>query len=48
MIGLSHRVLVMRNGRLAGILEGAEITESEIMRYAAGIKQSGNDERISA
>jgi ribose transport system ATP-binding protein len=48
VIGLSHRVVVMRNGRLAGVLEGAEITESEIMRYAAGIKQSGNDERISA
>jgi len=48
VIGLSHRVLVMRNGRLAGVLEGAEITESEIMRYAAGIKQSGQDERISA
>ncbi|MET3896823.1 ribose transport system ATP-binding protein [Devosia sp. UYZn731] len=48
VIGLSHRVVVMRGGRLAGVLEGAEITESEIMRYAAGIKQSGNDERISA
>ncbi|WP_137151300.1 sugar ABC transporter ATP-binding protein [Devosia sp. FKR38] len=48
VIGLSHRVVVMRQGRLAGVLEGAEITESEIMRYAAGIKQSGHDERISA
>jgi len=48
VIGLSHRVVVMREGRLAGLLEGAEITEAEIMRYAAGIKQSGNDERISA
>jgi ribose transport system ATP-binding protein len=48
VIGLSHRVVVMREGRLAGLLEGAEITESEIMRYAAGIKQSGHDERISA
>ncbi|MDB5588217.1 MAG: transporter ATP-binding protein [Devosia sp.] len=48
VIGLSHRVVVMRGGRVAGVLEGAEITESEIMRYAAGIKQSGNDERISA
>ncbi|PXA99378.1 ABC transporter ATP-binding protein [Nostoc sp. 3335mG] len=47
VIGLSHRVVVMREGRLAGVLEGAEITEAEIMRYAAGIK-SGNDERISA
>ena len=48
VIGLSHRVLVMRNGRLAGRLEGAEIVEAEIMRYAAGIKQDGDDERISA
>ena len=48
VIGLSHRVVVMRGGRLAGVLEGAEITEAEIMRYAAGIKQSGHDERISA
>ncbi|MHA6729772.1 sugar ABC transporter ATP-binding protein [Devosia sp. A369] len=48
VIGLSHRVLVMRNGRLAGKLEGAEIVEAEIMRYAAGIKQDGDDERISA
>ncbi|RYE07673.1 MAG: sugar ABC transporter ATP-binding protein [Hyphomicrobiales bacterium] len=48
VIGLSHRVLVMRNGRMAGLVEGAEITEAEIMRYAAGIKQGGNDERLSA
>jgi ribose transport system ATP-binding protein len=48
VIGLSHRVVVMREGRLAGILEGAEITESEIMRYAAGIKQSEHHDRISA
>ena len=48
VIGLSHRVLVMRQGRLAGMLEGAEIVEAEIMRYAAGIKQDGDDERISA
>ncbi len=48
VIGLSHRVLVMREGRLAGKLEGAEIVEAEIMRYAAGIKQGGDDERINA
>ncbi|MFD2648950.1 sugar ABC transporter ATP-binding protein [Devosia albogilva] len=48
VIGLSHRVVVMREGRLAGRLEGAEITEAEIMRYAAGIKQDGDNERISA
>lgn len=48
VIGLSHRVLVMRNGNLAGQLEGAEIKEAEIMRYAAGIKQDGDNDRISA
>jgi ribose transport system ATP-binding protein len=48
VIGLAHKVLVMRNGRLAGKLEGGEIVEAEIMRYAAGIKQDGDDERISA
>ena len=48
VIGLSHRVVVMRGGRMAGLLEGAEITEAEIMRYAAGIKQDGNNERLSA
>ncbi len=48
VIGLSHRVVVMREGRLAGVLEGAEITESEIMRYAAGINQSEHHDRISA
>jgi ribose transport system ATP-binding protein len=48
VIGLSHRVVVMRDGRMAGLLEGAEIVESEIMRYAAGIKQSGEDDRLSA
>jgi ribose transport system ATP-binding protein len=48
VIGLSHRVAVIRTGRLAGVLEGAEIAEEEIMRYAAGIKQGGHNERISA
>lgn len=48
VIGLSHRVVVMRQGRMAGMLEGAEITEAEIMRYAAGIKQGGEDDRLSA
>jgi ribose transport system ATP-binding protein len=48
VIGLSHRVVVMRNGRLAGKLEGSEISEAEIMRYAAGIKGDGYHDRISA
>lgn len=39
IIGLCTRVAVMREGRLAGILEGDEINEQEIMRYAAGLKK---------
>jgi len=46
VIGLSHRVLVMREGRMAGMLEGSEISEHEIMRYATGLR--GDNERISA
>ncbi len=38
VIGLCTRVAVMREGRIAGILEGSEINEHEIMRYAAGLK----------
>lgn len=38
VIGLSHRVAVMCRGELVGILEGGEIEEHEIMRYATGLK----------
>ncbi|WP_320197571.1 sugar ABC transporter ATP-binding protein [Agrobacterium sp. rho-13.3] len=38
VIGLCTRVAVMREGRIVGILEGDEINEREIMRYAAGLK----------
>ncbi len=39
IIGLCTRVAVMREGRIVGILEGDEISEQEIMRYAAGLKK---------
>jgi ribose transport system ATP-binding protein len=39
VIGLCTRVAVMREGRIVGILEGDEISEQEIMRYAAGLKK---------
>ena len=39
VIGLCTRVAVMREGRIGGVLEGDEITEQEIMRFAAGLKQ---------
>ncbi len=38
IIGMSHRVVVMREGKIAGTLSGDEISEQEIMRYAAGLK----------
>ncbi|MDL2405441.1 sugar ABC transporter ATP-binding protein [Rhizobium calliandrae] len=39
VIGLCTRIAVMREGRIVGMLEGDEITEQEIMRYAAGLKK---------
>ncbi|HUH50316.1 MAG TPA: ATP-binding cassette domain-containing protein, partial [Mycoplana sp.] len=39
IIGLCSRVAVMREGQIVGMLEGDEITEHEIMRYAAGLKR---------
>ncbi|MDF2369436.1 MAG: sugar ABC transporter ATP-binding protein [Rhizobiaceae bacterium] len=48
MIGMCHRVAVMREGRITGILTGDDINENEIVRYAAGLKKAGDDERLSA
>lgn len=39
IIGICHRVLVMRSGRIAGELTGDAINENEIVRYAAGLKE---------
>ena len=41
IIGLCHRVLVMREGAIATELAGAAITEQEIMYYATGAKERG-------
>lgn len=38
VIGLCTKVAVMREGRIVGQLEGEAINETEIMRYAAGLK----------
>lgn len=38
VIGLCTRVAVMREGSIVGILEGDEVGEREVMRYAAGLK----------
>ena len=38
IIGLCHRALVMREGRLVGELSGSELTEAAVMRLAAGVE----------
>jgi ribose transport system ATP-binding protein len=38
LIGMAHRVVVMRDGRVTGVLEGDDIAENEIVRYATGLK----------
>lgn len=38
IIGLSHRVVVMRAGRVAGVLEGEDINEDTIVRHAMGLE----------
>jgi len=37
VIGLADRVLVMRQGRIAGAVEGAQKTEDAIVRLAMGL-----------
>jgi ribose transport system ATP-binding protein len=44
IIGVSHRVVVMREGRIAGVLTGGDINENEIVRYAAGLKQEASND----
>jgi len=36
ILGLAHRILVMRDGRIAGELEGATATQDKILRCALG------------
>lgn len=47
IIGMSHRVAVMYHGEISGILEGEEIDEHEIMRYATGLKNKKNPKEES-
>ncbi len=39
ILGLSDRVLVMRHGRLAGELEGARVTETDVVRLVMGTNE---------
>lgn len=38
IIGLSHRVVVMRSGRVTGVLQADEINEDQIVRHAMGLE----------
>ena len=40
IIGMCHRVIVMKDGAITGILEGDQINEAEIMFYATGIRET--------
>lgn len=39
LIGLAHRVLVMRNGRLVGEVAGERLTEQDIVALATGVSE---------
>jgi ribose transport system ATP-binding protein len=43
VIGLCHRVVVMRLGQKTGELSGADLTEAEIVQYAVGLKGDVRD-----
>jgi len=40
IIGVCHRVAVMREGKITGFVSGNENNENEIVRYAAGLKEA--------
>lgn len=42
VLGLAHRILVMRGGRLVGELDGTDATEADVLEVAfgAGIEES--------
>jgi len=39
IIGMCHRVIVMKDGRIMGIVEGKDINEEEIMYLATGVRE---------
>ncbi len=48
IIGLAHRVVVMRSGRITGVLEGDAMNEHEIVQYATGLKRQGEPNEHAA
>ena len=43
MLGISHRIVVMREGRVAGELDGATAAEADLMALAFGVEGAGED-----
>jgi ribose transport system ATP-binding protein len=43
LIGVCHRILVMRNGRIAGEVSGSAMTEAEIVVHATGVARQEAD-----
>jgi ABC-type sugar transport system ATPase subunit len=41
VLGMSDRIVVMREGRVAGELTGAEATEERVLSLAAGVAEAG-------
>jgi ribose transport system ATP-binding protein len=41
LIELSHRIIVMRNGLIAGELSGSDISEEAVLRLASGLATAG-------
>ena len=39
LLGLAHRLIVLRQGTIMGILEGEHLNETEVIQYATGVKQ---------
>ncbi|WP_245296808.1 MULTISPECIES: sugar ABC transporter ATP-binding protein [Rhodomicrobium] len=48
LIGLCHRILVMRGGRIAGEVSGDEMTEDEIVFLATGVHEIGVETAVEA
>lgn len=42
VVGLAHRVVVMRHGKTVGQLTGDQINESEIIKLAMGVEETAN------
>jgi ribose transport system ATP-binding protein len=41
LLGMCHRIAVMRQGRVSAVLEGSEMTEQNVMFHAAGVGAAG-------